>query len=88
MSTAKKENKEGGAAGFHGIRMFIESEGSGGGHIGRNGKSLCGVEARFPNKEVECDFYDDEFTAWFADNAPWICRTCMKTYTKLNPAHP
>lgn len=75
---------------FHGVLLYVESQGTQGGHIGLDGRSLCGIEKRFPRIDREQDYHDDEFAPWFGLNHAWICRACMRSYAKraARPAAP
>lgn len=63
---------------FHAVIVFTVD--TNGGHIGRDGKALCGVEKRFPNNETQSDFMEDKFVPWFKINEPFICRNCLRIY--------
>ena len=56
-----------------------------GGHIGiaGTGKSLCGVEKRFPNNEREQDFEGEEFAGWIKQNEPFVCRLCLRIWRRF-----
>lgn len=55
-----------------------------GGHISvaGTGKSLCGVERRFPSVEREQDFSGDNFAEWIKDNEPFVCRNCLRIWRR------
>lgn len=75
------------APSFYSVRMYIQTqESSGGGHIGLDGRSLCGVEKRFPFMESECGVSEDDttFERWLKTNEPWICRTCLKSHARIS----
>lgn len=63
---------------YHAFIMHVAS--SHGGHIGRDGKSLCGIEKRMPDYETEHDFFDDEFSEWLEKNKLQVCGSCLRIY--------
>lgn len=80
--TAPSDNREGVVPGFHAVLLNIASNGSSGGHIGLEGKSLCGIERRFPFIETREDNHGENFAPWFVMNAAWVCRKCLKSYAE------
>ncbi len=70
---------------FQSLTVKIASHGTGGGHIAKDGRSLCGIEGKHPYNETEigaaCE--DIGFEKWFGINHAWICRLCLKKYAKL-----
>ena len=60
--------------------FIIHVASSHGGHIGKDGVSLCGVEKRFPHNETEEGIFEDDFKAWIKSNEFSVCQSCMRIY--------